>query len=119
MNPADLFTCPRYSGGLRLLPTACALRWRKARGADPWDPGYPCRHCAIGAAHAGEPFTPQNPESRRCSWCGRLNGRLVLRRMVCVSCFNRALEIGSQTGRRGRPPLRFKLALYSVEVPGA
>lgn len=44
---------------------------------------------------------------------------MVLRRMVCVSCFNRALEIGSQTGRRGRPPLRFKLALYSVEVPGA
>jgi len=114
-----LFTCPHYPGGLRLLPGACATRWRKAQTADPLGPGYRCRQCPVGAGHAGEPVTQPVHGAGRCSWCGRLNGRLVLRHCICVSCYNRVTEIARQTGRRGRPPLKRGLALFRVVVPDA
>lgn len=116
---ALLFTCPRHPGNLRLLPAACATRWRNAQNLEPWNDGYQCRGCPVGATHAGCPPPPTpDPNRRRCSWCGG-HGRLVLHGSSCVDCYNRTSEIARATGRRGKAPMHFPLLVFLVEVEDA
>ena len=99
----ELFTCPRYAGGLRLTPMACASQWRRGKDALPWQSIYPCRGCEIGAVNAGEPLPAQAPGRTLCCRCGRTGLRLI-RGQICVSCYNREREVRIGKDRRGNVP---------------
>lgn len=101
---SELFQCPEYGGSLRLTPGACAQQWRKAKHAKHWDRLWPCKHCEIGAGHAGEKINPPTPKREHaCVRCHDTGVRL-LADGVCVSCRNREYELKAGKSRRGKPP---------------
>lgn len=112
---ANLFTCPAPAyGNLRLLPTACAANWKRARAAQPWDRLFPCRQCPIGAAHAGEAAPDASDNPRACAFCGRTHQRLVAK-IICISCANRLFELLRGSYRRKIPPsLGARLIGFSI-----
>jgi len=93
-----LFRCETHLADL--TPTACAARFRAARGAYRLDFSR-CRHCPIGAVHAGK-LAPARPASD-CVRCGKWASKLV-RNLLCVPCYNRQQEVLKGQDRRGRPP---------------
>lgn len=83
----------------------CASRWQSAA------PGTQCHGCEIGRAHAALhhpqpdlPTTPRRAGEGACLRCGRTDLRLVRRKAVCVSCFNREGEWRKGRNSRGTPP---------------
>ena len=109
-NPDDMFTCPRHSGGLRLMPQSCGAMWLRAtkHRSDPSDPLRACVGCIIGAAHAGQPIErPQHACDAVCPRCLRPSGKIV--KGVCISCYNREREVRVGRDRRGHVPLSAKL----------
>ena len=106
----ELFTCPRYAGGLRLTPMSCAAQWRRGKDALPWQSIYPCRGCEIGAVNAGEPLPAQAPGRTLCCRCGRIGMRLI-RGQICVSCYNREREVRIGKDRRGNVPVSLPPAM--------
>ena len=106
VDPADLFQCPRHPGILRLMPPACANLWRASKTAQPWDRGWLCRGCEIGAGHAGEALplaSSEDDTGRACVFCGRSDQRLV-GGLICITEFNRLAELLSGHYRRANPP---------------
>lgn len=111
----ELIDCTRQPGGLRITPSACAALWGKGATANPWEPAYHCRNCAIGAGHAGVEVTVRAPSSRRCCRCGSRGTRLI-GRILCPSCFNRQREFVEWVNARGGTPVHFKpLGLWTVD----
>jgi hypothetical protein len=114
----DLFTCPYRSGGLRLTPAACARSWMQAQHLElDLKPGMACSTCPIGAAHAGRPPAPERP--RDCAWCGRSRRRMVLGRVLCISCYNRLRELCRGRNARGACTAINGVFAWRVEVPDA
>lgn len=93
-----LFRCETHLADL--TPAACAGRFRAAKGAFRLDFSR-CRHCQIGAAHAGKP-APVKPATD-CLRCGKWASKLV-RGLLCVPCYNRQQEVLKGQDRRGHPP---------------
>jgi hypothetical protein len=123
-TPADLFTCPRHPGDLRLTPDACAALWARGRAADALDPVARCQGCPIGAGHARAPLSAAEPRPPLvCVGCGAPCGGTTGRRLVvacglCVSCYNRERECALGADRRGRPPKRTALVALTLTVNG-
>lgn len=92
----EMFTCERHTGGLRLTRNACATSYR--RHQRPEHHHHPCHRCELGAQHAGAP-PPGPAPSRTCAWCGAQGRRLVFK-VICVSCYNRARELATGRFRR-------------------
>lgn len=99
-----LFRCPTYR--CDLSPISCAGRFMGAQNltdkAGMGHPAYECKHCPIGAQHAG--VHSLKPKRRaECLRCGQWAHKLV-RGLLCVSCFNRQSEVLKGKDRRGHPP---------------
>lgn len=111
--PGDYFVCPRIPGNAKLSTTACAEQWKIARSArtdEDRDKRRYCRNCPLGARHAGiDDFVPrtQFQESTECVRCGN-TGRRLIRGCVCVSCYNRELEVLKGANAKGTKPVRCK-----------
>lgn len=114
----DLFTCPNHTGELRLTTSACAANWRRAKNAQPWDSLRVCWGCPIGAANAGEAPTPAAPTDRACLRCGA-TGRRLVRKQICVSCFNREREVVTGRYRRLVPPAGLRITELQVQLVGS
>lgn len=99
-----LFACPRYK--CDISPASCAARFTGAQNltdkAGMGHPAYECKHCVIGAQHAGvQSLKPKRQAA--CVRCGQWAHKLV-RGLLCVSCFNRQSEVLKGKDRRGHPP---------------
>ena len=99
-----LFRCGVYR--CDLTPGSCAGRFNAAQNltdqAGVGHPGYSCKRCPIGAAHAdAKGFKPKR--KAECIRCGEWSYKLI-RGLICVSCFNRQQEVLKGQDRRGRPP---------------
>jgi len=107
-HSAETFLCPRQSGGLLLLPSACAKLWQRGLTADATNAARLCRGCTIGAEHAGagSQAAPAVPAGHVCVRCGRSNLRIIASTGICVSCYNREREVRIGRNRRGQPPCR-------------
>jgi len=114
----ELFECPRHTGQLRLTTTSCAKNWQRAKKAEPWDSLRVCRGCEIGAMNAGEAPTPEAPPDRACLRCGATDQRLV-RKQICVSCFNREREVLTGRYRRASPPVGLHITTLDVHLVGS
>jgi hypothetical protein len=81
----EFFKCEKMLAVLSV--EACVQRWLKYSDSD----GYAtCRDCKIGACHAGVEYIQKVP-STCCVRCGRTDQRLI-RRQICISCYNRERE---------------------------
>lgn len=97
------FICPRHVGQLRLTKTACAAMWEAGRYAPVWDATKRvCHGCEIGRAHAGLHVSCETIDTS-CVCCHRANRQMVYG-LVCISCYNRSLELLKGRTRRGNPP---------------
>ncbi len=116
----DLFLCERTR--TRLTEAGCARMWRSVgeRPPAPYETRHACLGCEIGARHAGV-----SPEAARvaareaellpvCARCGA-QGRRMIGRLHCVSCYNRAREVRVGCDARGRIP-RFAVRFHAVSL---
>lgn len=94
----------------------CASRWQSAA------PGTQCHGCEIGRVHAALhhpqpdlPATPRRAGEGACLRCGRTDLRLVRRKAVCVSCFNREGEWRKGRNSRGTPPRDYQ-PLHPIQM---
>ncbi len=117
----DTFVCHRHCGGLTLTPGACAGLWHRGKTATPLDAAWPCRGCATGAGHAGEPASGSQavaPDTV-CVRCGTVGRRMIRSQGICVSCYNREREIALGQDRRGKPPVRpAQVPVMAIAVNG-
>lgn len=89
-----MFDCSKLAATLQV--SACADRFRKACGV--------CKGCEIGAGHAGELVSTNKLYGKTvCGRCGRAASRLI-RRHLCVSCYNREREYLVGRNRHGGFP---------------
>ena len=99
-----LFNCPRYR--CDISPASCAARFTGAQSltdkAGMGHPAYECKHCPIGAQHAGV-HSLKPKRKAECLRCGQWAHKLV-RGLLCVSCFNRQQEVLKGADRRGHQP---------------
>jgi len=99
----DLFRCPKIPGGLTLTTEACATSWKKSRHAKPWDGiRWYCSGCDIGMANANADACAA--VKKICSCCKKPARRYILG-MLCISCYNRMIEIITGKDRRMNAPL--------------
>lgn len=112
----EMFQCPHYGGTLRLTVGACAKQFEKAKQAQRWDRLYPCRGCEIGARNAGEPCI-KTKDLGHCLRCGNKATRLI-RKQICVSCYNREREVLTGKYRRAHPPQGLEIESIKVAVAG-
>ena len=84
----------------------CSDMWRRATMGDD-DRVSRCKNCQIGALHAGESEASMSP-LRGANICARCHetGRRLVGKHLCVSCYNRQLEIIKNTNARGVAPSR-------------
>lgn len=96
-----LFRCDTHRADL--TPSSCASRFKSAQELSKHDVSAlsRCRYCPTGAAHADERLAYKPP--RDCVRCGRHAYKLV-RGLLCLSCYNRQLEVVKGRDRRGNPP---------------
>ncbi len=107
--PGVYFDC----GPLRatMLVQACAQRWRSAQN----ESGTICTNCPVGASHAGAaPSVIAAAAPTFCLRCGNTGVRL-LRRSICISCFNREREWLVGRNRKGSTP-RAEAAVFLLQV---
>jgi hypothetical protein len=66
-----------------------------------------CAGCTVGAEHAGEKVVAVSPVQAHkiCCRCFRSSSRLI-RGVICVSCFNRELELVKGKNAKGLPPVK-------------
>lgn len=64
-----------------------------------------CKGCAIGADHAGVTNVSAAKNPLMCIRCHRPAMRLI-RKMHCVSCYNRAREVAIGKNARGAAPVK-------------
>lgn len=96
-----LFRCEKHRA--ELTAAACAGRFKSAQALSKHDVSTLslCRFCPTGAAHAGKAIAYKPPAT--CVRCERKATKLV-RGLLCVSCYNRQLEVAKGRDRRGKPP---------------
>lgn len=98
------FRCERQKATLSV--DACKASWIRA---DELSDGshHSCRLCSIGAVHAGEVAASMSPlkGTMTCARCHRGAGRLI-GSMICVSCYNRAREVGLGRNAKGTVPVK-------------
>lgn len=104
--PGNYFTCSTMKA--TLAQHRCASMYREAKAIKSREarPIEKCIGCDIGAHHAGEA-----PPSKlalviggmTCARCHQPSSRLVCSG-ICVSCFNRQLEIKKGRNAKGAPP---------------
>lgn len=89
--------------------SSCAARWKLANHEKLPDPMNRCTGCEVGAEHAGERLIVVSPiqAHRVCCRCLRSASRLI-RGVICVSCFNRELEVIKGRNAKGLPPVKHK-----------
>lgn len=120
-SPQEPFPCPKRPGAPQVTLAAC-LRYHQA-GIDPDTPrtspmARHCRECplvlaarartALPPPRASAPDTGPLPEQPKvvdprqvCACCGETGRRMVPSRGLCISCYNRELEIKHGYDRRG------------------
>lgn len=107
----QLFDCPRHQS-LKLSALLCAGMWRKAKALPikSYETVTKCRGCEIGACHAGQKVEASRAavvSDHHCARCG--NPRLkLIQGNICVSCYNRQLEVQRGVNRRGTKPQKAK-----------
>ena len=106
----ELFQCPNIPGNLSLTKNSCAAQWQKALTTKPEKGGslYECRGCELGAKHAGvENVTFRKPSSidRICTRCHKPTSKFLYKR-ICISCYNRGLEVLKGKNARGTRPVK-------------
>jgi hypothetical protein len=109
------FTCPRLHA--TLTPESCAARHGLALN-DTHGQLTACRHCAIGRVHAlGQRATREalsetvmkadTSLASLCVRCGRQSDRIVVCKVVCISCYNREREAKKGCNARGNVPVDY------------
>lgn len=113
------FQCDRLR--MRLTTTSCAGFWRAAQKL-PRDSGrniVNCKGCPVGAANAGQPIAQSRvawteADGGTCIRCWK-TGRKMVSGRICVSCYNRQLEVVKGRNRKGSRP-RLQLHLHTVSM---
>ncbi len=103
-----MFECKRIPGNLTLSVASCAKSWKDGNGSDPDKRMrfHHCTRCQQGAIHAGcGTQSVVNPYymRKRCPRCDRPSARMIGGR-ICVSCYNRELEVLKGRDGRGKTP---------------
>lgn len=103
-----MFECVRIPGRLTLSVGSCAKSWQDGNGSDPDKRMrfHHCTRCPQGAIHAGcATLAVVNPYymRKRCPRCDRPSQRMIGGR-ICVSCYNRELEVLKGRDGRGKVP---------------
>ncbi|WP_075881436.1 hypothetical protein [Vreelandella massiliensis] len=121
------FTCTRLSA--ILSAAECAARHALAQD-NPRADHLTCRACPIGQVHANgliatretlsqATHTPRHSPARLCVRCGRLSPKLV-RKTLCVSCYNREGEAKKGRNAKGKVPVTYaplRLRRVGLELP--
>lgn len=109
-NP--LVDCQARQGCLTLH--SCIADWRRANRRKRVDPAtslWHCWGCPVGAKRAGQPLRnirrtcATDYWHKRCVRCHR-QGRRMVRRYWCISCYNRTMEKLRDRNARGTKPIR-------------
>lgn len=109
MQDLALVTCERRP--LRLTEAACARFFLSSNPVSPpvWEGRVACHGCPAGAARSGSAIDPLMALRDRlqhvCPRCLKTSQRIIANRL-CVSCYNRDLEVRRGTNGKGRPPVR-------------
>ena len=123
--PGRFFRCLPYRATLSI--SACAYRWRKAQRVrgDAAIPFEKCRTCPIGAAHAGEAVTYYSPLFGKpiCCRCGKVSMRRMIGGRLCLSCYNREVEIRRGRNSKGNAPKKLapldrRTVRYAIDGAG-
>jgi hypothetical protein len=98
------FQCDKLLASLSVK--SCADMWRSATMAGN-ERLTRCKNCTVGAGHAGEAEASVSP-LRGAIVCARCHetGRRLVAKHLCVSCYNRQLEIIKNQNARGVAPSR-------------
>lgn len=104
----DYFRCERLRA--KLSTTACSKLYQQAMSSRGLETGLrpQCRGCPIGAFHSGK--VPEKSSSSRflgqliCSRCHEHTRRLI-RKSICVSCYNREREVMIGRNAKGGAPI--------------
>lgn len=109
-----MFRCERLSATLQV--PACAARWREANDRNASERLDQCRNCSLGAKHAGAGEISLSPLRGMsiCARCQQGTTRLV-RRHLCVSCYNREREYLTGRNAKGSAPIKHP-TLYPIEI---
>ena len=99
----ELFHCAQQH--MDLSREACADFHKRRKTAS-------CARCPIGAHHAGRQAPPQRLTESTCARCERVGQRIIQGRL-CVSCFNRQLELERGRDRKGNVP---GLQLFTADL---
>lgn len=121
MNPlgVQLVDCARVK--LRLSSRACARNWLATNPVSPpvWEGRVACHGCPAGAVRAGGTIDPaaavRDKLASICPRCRKTSDRIIKGRL-CVSCYNRDLEVQRGYNRKGRPPIRVAARLFACQV---
>jgi hypothetical protein len=123
----EMFEClPLRS---RMSRVGCARMWTSsadpARRPDPYEDRYACLGCPVGAIHAGQ--DPKRATEalaaealrRFCPRCERYAARMI-RRALCVSCYNRQREVRIGRNAKGNRPVEVaaRFGTMTVAVDG-
>ena len=105
----DYFECPSGMGSLSTR--SCAANYSLAMSPQGLREGrrITCRSCPVGALHAGVPqgggSVSRFVGSGICARCQREAPRLI-RRAICVCCYNREREVLRGKNAKGKRPVR-------------
>lgn len=118
-----MFHCERRSLDLSVQSCAADFNRVEKRGTDPWRSDWHCRHCEIGAAHAGHNVAVVQTAARLagarqvCARCHRQDERFIHNRL-CRSCAARDRELARGRNSKGTFPsvLAARLKLHDVTL---
>lgn len=104
----EFFRCEKLKA--TLSTKACQGNYRQAMSPRGLDYGLrpQCRGCPLGAFHAG--LVPETASSSRflgrliCSRCHE-SARRLIRKSICVSCYNREREVAIGRNAKGGAPV--------------
>ena len=116
------FRCDKHRASLSL--DSCKTMYQAGRKATEVDDRlHPCNRCVIGAAHCGVSIgaSKNTAASKACSRCHRTPPRL-LNGSICVSCYNRELELAHGHNSRGKLPGKIRplhpVILHLLDLDG-
>lgn len=109
-----MFRCERMAASLPV--EACAGRWREANGKGTAEHLFQCKNCPIGAMHAGAGEISLSPlrGASVCARCEMGTARMV-RKHLCVSCYNREREYILGRNAKGVPP-KMHPPMHHIEI---
>lgn len=122
----DYFKCERLRA--KLSTAACSKLYQQAMSPRGLETGQrlQCRGCPLGASHSGaSPLVASNSRflgQLICSRCHE-NTRRLIRKSICVSCYNREREVMIGKNAKGGAPIHCRkvssttLACVMGEVP--